>query len=148
MCFTNPICIFFIFFGVIISDCQLPKFTDKRIKLHKIAYKMTKNCLRGWRRWGGGGKSRVRRDNWGEERHGCWGIDDPVHARLPKRFHSFAFKLLKWLTVGVFNWHVIIITWLQLIAMAIKYKPFCLFCVWCVVVWTAVVTTPAREFFF
>jgi len=51
MCFTNPICIF-LFFGVIISDCQLPKFTEKRTKLHKIAHKMTKNCVRGWRRWG------------------------------------------------------------------------------------------------
>ena len=43
--------LYFFMFGVIISDCQLTKFTEKRIKMHKIAYKMTKNCLRGWRRW-------------------------------------------------------------------------------------------------
>jgi len=35
MCFTNPI---HIFFGVIISDCQLPKFTENT---HKIA----QNCV-------------------------------------------------------------------------------------------------------
>ena len=50
----KPHLYFFLFFGVNISDCQLPKFTEKRIKLHKIVYKMTKNCLRGWRKWGGG----------------------------------------------------------------------------------------------
>ena len=35
--------LYFLVFGVIISDCQLPKFTEKRIKLHKIAYKMPNN---------------------------------------------------------------------------------------------------------
>ena len=48
MCFTNSIYIYFFIFGVIIPirDCQLPKFTENT---HKIAYKMSKNCL--WR-WG------------------------------------------------------------------------------------------------
>jgi len=32
-------------FGIVITDWQLPKFTETRIKLHKIAYKMAKNCL-------------------------------------------------------------------------------------------------------
>jgi len=47
MCFTNPMYIFCLFFGVIIPDCQLPKVTESMHKLHKIAYKMSKNCLRG-----------------------------------------------------------------------------------------------------
>ena len=48
MCFTNAIYIF-LFVGVIIPDCQLPKLTENT---HKSAYKMSKNCLQGW----GGGK--------------------------------------------------------------------------------------------
>ena len=55
MCFTNPICIF-LYFGVIISDCQLTKFTGKRIKLHKIAYKMTKKMSAGVEPVGGRGR--------------------------------------------------------------------------------------------
>jgi len=39
--FTNPICIFF---GVIISDCQLPKFTENT---HKIAQNVQKLSA-GW----------------------------------------------------------------------------------------------------
>jgi len=66
--------LYFLLFGVIISDCQLPKFTKTRIKLHKIAYEMSKNCLRGE---GGGGKSGGSRENWEEERHGCWGDRRP-----------------------------------------------------------------------
>jgi len=38
MCFTNPIYIYFYLFGVIISDCQLQKFTENT---HKIA----QNCV-------------------------------------------------------------------------------------------------------
>jgi len=80
MCFTNPICIFFIF-GVIISDCKFLKFIT-RIKLQTIAYKTSKKCLREW----GDGKGRV--GAWGvdvtlgEERHGCWGIDAPGNIGL------------------------------------------------------------------
>jgi len=37
MCLTNPIYIFFHFFGVIIADCQLPKFTENT---HKIALRI------------------------------------------------------------------------------------------------------------
>jgi len=47
MCFTNSIYIF-CFFGVIIPDWQLPKFTENMHKLPKIVYTMSKNCL-----WGG-----------------------------------------------------------------------------------------------
>ena len=32
----------FVFFGVIIPDSQLPKFTESTHKMHKIAYKMSK----------------------------------------------------------------------------------------------------------
>jgi len=44
---TNLIRIF-LFFVVIISDCQLPKFTENTHKIAQIANKMSKNCLRGW----------------------------------------------------------------------------------------------------
>jgi len=47
---------FFLFFGVIIPDCQLPKFTENTHKIAQIAYKMSKNCLRGGLGGGGGGK--------------------------------------------------------------------------------------------
>ena len=54
ICFTNPIYIYIIFsvFGVIIPDCQLPKFTEKAHKIAQNCVKMSKNCLRGWGGWG------------------------------------------------------------------------------------------------
>jgi len=66
MCFTNPICIF-LFFGVIMSDCQVPKFTEN---MHKIAQHCVQNVkkLPGWG-VAEGGNVRMGR----EERHGCWG---------------------------------------------------------------------------
>ena len=39
--------LYFLYFWRHYLDCQFPKFTKTRIKLHKIAYKMSKNCLRG-----------------------------------------------------------------------------------------------------
>ena len=49
--------IFFFIFGVIIPDCQLPKFTENAHKIAQIAYKMSKNCLRGWGTGVGGGEA-------------------------------------------------------------------------------------------
>ena len=40
--------IYIFHFLVIIPDCQLPKFTENAHKLHKIAYKMSKQFLLGW----------------------------------------------------------------------------------------------------
>jgi len=78
ICFTSPIYIYIFFiFGVIIPDCQLPKFTENA---HKIAHKMSKNCLRGgvgggeaWRKTG------VESWEWGK-RHGCLGDRRPCNA--------------------------------------------------------------------
>ena len=65
ICFrpTNPIYIFFHFFGVISLTASFQSSLKTRIELHKIAYKMSKNCLRGWGalRWVG-----VRRGGKGE----------------------------------------------------------------------------------
>jgi len=42
-------------FWVIMHDWQLPKFTENTYKMHKIAYAMSKNCVRGgWHKGGGG----------------------------------------------------------------------------------------------
>jgi len=81
MCFTLPTQFVFLFFGVIISDRQLPKFTEKRIKLHKIAYKMTKNFLR----CGGGGRGGGKKGGWdvrigGKSAMAVGGIDVPVYT--------------------------------------------------------------------
>ena len=46
-----------------------------RIKLHKIAYKMSKNCLRGW--GGGCGGKGGRLKNWGKSAMVVGGIDAP-----------------------------------------------------------------------
>jgi len=70
--------LYFLFFGVIISNCQLLKFTEKT---HKIA----QNCIQNDQKLSAGVEEvgvaekggRVRRENWREERHGCWGIDAP-----------------------------------------------------------------------
>jgi len=59
-----PTPIVFFIFGVIVSDCQLPKFTEKRIKLHKIAYKVTKNLSAGMEE--GVAEKGGRRKNWGK----------------------------------------------------------------------------------
>jgi len=59
--FIAYFCFFFCFFwGVIIPDWQLTKFTKTRIKLHKIAYTMSKNCL-----WGVAGKKGGKTWEWG-----------------------------------------------------------------------------------
>jgi len=55
--------IFFIFFGVIIPNCQLPKFTENAHKIAQNGDKMSKNCLRGWGGWVGvrhGGKGALK----------------------------------------------------------------------------------------
>jgi len=44
--FTNPGYIFFVFFGVIIPDSDLPKCTKTRLKWHKIAHKTSKHRFR------------------------------------------------------------------------------------------------------
>ena len=64
------------FLGVIISDCQLPKFTENTYKIAQncVLYKMPNNCLRGWGWRKKGGDVRM-----GEERHGRWKIDAPGH---------------------------------------------------------------------
>ena len=77
-CFTNSIYIFFVFWGVIILDWQLPKFTDE---LHKIAQNCVHNVQKlcaGMVAEKGGGKTW----EWGEQRHGCWGIDAPEQQWL------------------------------------------------------------------
>ena len=66
----TPFIYIFLFSWVIIPDWQLPKFTENTHKLHKIAYTMSKTCLRRWQKKSEGGG---RRENG--ERHGCWGID-------------------------------------------------------------------------
>jgi len=49
MCFTNPIC-FFYFLVSLSLTASFQNLLKTCIKLHKIAYKMSTNCL-----WGGGG---------------------------------------------------------------------------------------------
>jgi len=75
ICFTNAIYIFFVHFW-----CHYPRLPASKVhwKLHKIAYKMSKNCLRGWVGGGEAWQKRGESWEWGE-RHGCWGID-PLHA--------------------------------------------------------------------
>ena len=58
-CFTNPIYIYIyiFFFHFLVSLSLTACFQSslkKRIKWHKIAYKMSKNCLWGWGGWGWG----------------------------------------------------------------------------------------------
>ena len=55
VCFTNPIYIFFIFWVSLSLTASFQSSLKKRIKLHKIAYKMSKNCLRVWGGTVGGG---------------------------------------------------------------------------------------------
>ena len=66
MCFTNPI---YIFFHVLVSLSLTASFQSSlktRIKLHKIAYKMSKNCLRcGWVGRGVAEKGEGSRENGG-----------------------------------------------------------------------------------
>jgi len=59
--------LYFLIFDVIISDCQLPKFTENT---HKIAQNCVQNVQK-LRRWGVAEKWEGRRENWGEKRHGC-----------------------------------------------------------------------------
>ena len=73
---TPFIYIFFIF-CVIIPDCRLPKFTENMHKLHKIVYKMSKNCLREWGGGKGGGVVDVRLGG-GRVPWLLGGIDAPV----------------------------------------------------------------------
>jgi len=60
MCFTNPIYIFFNFLVSLSLTATFQNSLRTCIKLHKIAYKMSKNCLRlcgggGGRKWVGRG---------------------------------------------------------------------------------------------
>ena len=77
ICFTNTIYIFFSFLVSLSLTASFQSSLKTRIKLHKIAYKMSKNCLRGT--VGGGEAWRKRGESWEwGERHGCWGIDAPA----------------------------------------------------------------------
>jgi len=71
--FYQPHLYFFNFLMSLSLTASFQSSLKTRIKLHKIAYKMSKNCLRGGVGVRGGGKG-GRRENGGE-RHGCWGID-------------------------------------------------------------------------
>jgi len=78
MCFTNSIySIFFVFGSLSLTD-SLKNSRKTRIKLHKIAYAMSKNCLRGegGRKKSGEGVSREngRIAPWllGDRRPWCW----------------------------------------------------------------------------
>ena len=58
MCFTNPIYIYvlFIFLVSLSLTASFQSSLKTRIKLHKIAHKMPKNCLQRWGGWRGGEK--------------------------------------------------------------------------------------------
>ena len=61
MCFTNPICIFYF----LVSFSLIASFQNSlktRIKLHKIAYNMSKNC--DGVEWRKGGYVRIGRALW------------------------------------------------------------------------------------
>ena len=47
ICFTNPIYICFHFLVSLFLTASFQSSLKTRIKLHKIAYKMSKNCFRG-----------------------------------------------------------------------------------------------------
>ena len=60
--------LYFFYFLVSLSlTASFHNSLKTRIKLHKIAYKMFKNCLRRW-----GAEKRGETRELGEERHGCW----------------------------------------------------------------------------
>jgi len=86
--------IFSSFFGVIIPDCQLPKFTENTHKIAQIAYKISKNC--------GGEVAGKEGETWewgGGERHGCWGIDALITVNLglqSKVFYSI-YSITPWI---------------------------------------------------
>jgi len=67
--------VFFIFFWCHYLWLPASKIHWELIKVHKIAYKMTKNCLRGWRR------GRVRRKKWGKSAMAVGGIDAPARDK-------------------------------------------------------------------
>ena len=69
MCFTNSIYIFWVF-GSLSLTGSFQNSLKTRIKLHKIVYTVTKNCLRGWQRG--------RRENRGIAPRLLRGIDAPV----------------------------------------------------------------------
>jgi len=77
MCFTNQICIFFNF---LVSLSRLPA-SKIYWKTHIIAQNCVQNDQKlsaGVEEVGGGGKrGGMRHENWGEERHGCWGDRSP-----------------------------------------------------------------------
>jgi len=61
--------VYFVFLMSLSLTASFQNSLKTRIKLHKIAYKMSKNCLRGWddgKGMGGGVDVRL-----GGERHGC-----------------------------------------------------------------------------
>jgi len=61
----------FVFLVSLSLTARFQNSLKTRIKLHSIAYKMFKNCGGGeWRKGEGC-------ENWGEERHGCWGERRP-----------------------------------------------------------------------
>jgi len=76
--------IFFIFLVSLSLNASFQSSLKTRIKLHKIAYKMSKNCLRGWGRWvgvRGCGKGGGRRENGGSTMV-VGGIDAPGYHRV------------------------------------------------------------------
>ena len=76
--------LYFLFFGVIIYDCQLPKFTEKTHKIAQYCVQNDQKLSAGVEEVGGvGGGKMEGGETWelGEERHGCRGIDAPVYYR-------------------------------------------------------------------
>ena len=79
MCFTNPICTLFIFFvslSLTANFQNLLKRSIEFIKIAQIAYKISTTPQQKLSE-GGDEKTGGSRENWGEERHGCWGIVAP-----------------------------------------------------------------------
>ena len=99
MCFTNSIYIFFHCLVSLYLTAIFQSSLKTRIKVqHTVAYKMSKNCLRGWSRWGRKGGGAVRMG--GEERHGCRGIDASADP---------------------WNWHLCVWTWSIMMLSVVVY---------------------------
>jgi len=81
----------YIFFHFLVSLSLTASFQSSlktRIKLHKIAYEMSKNCLRGWG-WGWGLAEKGGRHENGGERNGCW--EDRRSWKTEKVYIFFSF---------------------------------------------------------